>query len=72
MSIQYKSTRGTSSIDFEHVVLGGLAPDKGLYVPTSIPNVSVHSLSKVTEVNSESRNHLKTLDEEYVFFDTCI
>ena len=34
----YKSTRGAvRGASFEEVVLGGLAPDRGLYVPESVP-----------------------------------
>lgn len=34
----YKSTRGAvTGASFEEVVLGGLAPDRGLYVPDSVP-----------------------------------
>jgi hypothetical protein len=36
--VRYRSTRGSvSGVSFEEVVLGGLAPDRGLYVPDSIP-----------------------------------
>lgn len=38
-TIRYKSTRGgEKGRSFEEVVLGGLAGDKGLYVPESIPH----------------------------------
>ena len=40
MSITYTSTRGKGCLGFEEVVLGGLAKDKGLYVPSSIPKVT--------------------------------
>jgi Threonine synthase len=34
----YKSTRGQSpEVSFSEVLLGGLAPDGGLYMPTTIP-----------------------------------
>lgn len=49
MSITYKSTRGQqSNLSFEEVVLGGLATDKGLFVPESIPHFSEE---KIEEVN---------------------
>lgn len=36
--VRYRSTRGGShSVDFSHAVMGGLAPDGGLYVPDTIP-----------------------------------
>ena len=38
----YKSTRGQSpEVSFSEVLLGGLAPDGGLYMPTSIPKFSI-------------------------------
>jgi threonine synthase len=41
MNIRYISTRGKSpALSFEDVVLAGLAPDGGLYVPDSIPAFS--------------------------------
>lgn len=39
--MRYLSTRGTAPVlDFESVVLAGLASDGGLYVPQSIPHIS--------------------------------
>ena len=36
--VSYRSTRGdVTGATFEEVVLGGLAPDRGLYVPETIP-----------------------------------
>jgi len=48
MSVKYRSTRG-GKIDatFEEVVLGGLALDKGLYIPESIPEVSLEEIEKL-------------------------
>jgi threonine synthase len=38
MVVKYRSTRGNvNGASFENVVLGGLAPDRGLYVPDHIP-----------------------------------
>ena len=34
---QFKSTRTETKVDFEFVALSGLAPDGGLYLPTSLP-----------------------------------
>lgn len=46
--IRYKSTRGgQKGLSFEEVVLGGLATDKGLYVPESIPVISMEELEKL-------------------------
>lgn len=48
MSIKYKSTRGQQSgLSFEEVVLGGLATDNGLFVPESIPKISIADIDKV-------------------------
>ena len=42
----YKSTRGQSpEVSFSEVLLGGLAPDGGLYMPTSIPNFSIEEIN---------------------------
>ena len=39
--MKYLSTRGSgTSVSFEEAVLGGLAPDGGLYVPIEIPTIS--------------------------------
>ena len=41
MSIRYVSTRGQApELDFEDVLLAGLASDGGLYVPTELPTFS--------------------------------
>ena len=46
----YKSTRGESPIvPFSEVLLGGLAPDGGLYMPENFPKFSLD------EINSWSR-----------------
>jgi threonine synthase len=48
MTIKYRSTRGQQSgLSFEQVVLGGLATDKGLYVPESIPTMTAAEIEKV-------------------------
>ena len=42
----YKSTRGQSpEVRFSEVLLGGLAPDGGLYMPTSIPKFSIEEIN---------------------------
>ena len=46
--IRYKSTRGKQSgLSFEEVVLGGLATDKGLYIPEAIPTFTKDRIEKV-------------------------
>ena len=47
-SVKYKSTRGKQNgLTFEQVVLGGLATDKGLYIPETIPCISPQELEMV-------------------------
>jgi len=44
-SVTYSSTRGGQKhLDFRHVVMQGLAHDRGLFVPDSIPSVSLNEL----------------------------
>lgn len=46
--VLYCSTRGgVRDVTFEEVVLGGLAPDRGLYVPQEIPHIPLDQLEKV-------------------------
>jgi threonine synthase len=48
MTIRYRSTRGKQNgLRFEEVVLGGLATDRGLYVPETIPTMSMADIEKV-------------------------
>ena len=45
MSLQYLSTRGQApTLDFEGVLLAGLAKDGGLYLPQALPHVSAAEL----------------------------
>ena len=45
MSLQYLSTRGQApTLDFEGVLLAGLAKDGGLYLPQALPHFSVAEL----------------------------
>jgi len=37
--LRFVSTRDTTSVPLEEVLFGGLAPDGGLYMPTSIPSL---------------------------------
>jgi threonine synthase len=49
MVIKYRSTRGKQSgLSFQQVVLGGLATDKGLYIPESIPQMSLDEIESVS------------------------
>lgn len=51
--VTYRSTRGAvSGASFEEVVLGGLAPDRGLYVPETIPTFSSKEV-KLIDVYSQ-------------------
>lgn len=48
MSVRYKSTRGgEANLSFEEVVLAGLATDRGLYVPETVPQITMSQLEKV-------------------------
>ena len=41
----YKSTRGESPlVPFSEVLLGGLAPDGGLYMPENFPKFSLQEI----------------------------
>jgi threonine synthase len=45
--MRYKSTRGGSDGQtFEEVVMRGLAPDGGLYVPESVPKIDNATIDK--------------------------
>jgi threonine synthase len=49
--IRYQSTRDpSSSVSFSEALLQGLAPDGGLYVPTSWPHVAVDAIGGETEL----------------------
>jgi hypothetical protein len=46
--VLYRSTRGCRrDVTFEEVVMSGLAPDRGLYVPQEIPHIAPEQLDKV-------------------------
>lgn len=50
--ITYRSTRGNSpSLDFEGVVLAGLASDGGLYVPDRLPQFSSHQIASMNGIS---------------------
>ena len=48
MSVRYESTRGKhNDLSFEEVVLGGLANDKGLFVPSTVPEFTLLEIENV-------------------------
>ena len=47
--MHYISTRGFGPVNFETTVLDGLAPDGGLYVPTSYPKLSREELDELDD-----------------------
>jgi threonine synthase len=50
--IRYVSTRGEApELDFEDVLLAGLASDGGLYVPSSLPHYDVAALESMRELS---------------------
>ena len=50
--MKYISTRGQSPAQsFSEILLGGLAPDGGLYLPESYPQFSDHDLSRMRSMN---------------------
>ena len=53
MHIVYKSTRSSgeeNAVSFEDVVMIGLSPDNGLFVPSSIPCFSIADIEKVSVI----------------------
>ena len=57
--VQYQSTRGyEEKISFEDVILSGLAPDKGLYLPDSL---TIDNLNHLTEEDLSYEDFVKTL-----------
>ncbi len=47
----YKSTRGESAeVPFSEVLLGGLAPDGGLYMPTKFPKFSIEEIESYSNL----------------------
>ena len=54
---KYCSTRGgATGVSFEDVVLGGLANDRGLYVPETLPTVTSEELSQVMRVTNATES----------------
>ena len=50
--MKYISTRGQSpAVGFSEILLGGLAPDGGLYLPESYPHFTDADLSAMRDMN---------------------
>ena len=66
--MRYKSTRGNSSkVGFSEVLLGGLAPDGGLYMPKEFPKFTleeIHSWSELSFQEIASKVLYPYVDEE--------
>ena len=57
--VQYQSTRGhKEELSFEDVILSGLAPDKGLYLPDSL---TIDNLNHLTEEDLSYEDFVKTI-----------
>ena len=57
--VKYQSTRGhKETISFEDVILSGLAPDKGLYLPDSL---TINNLNHLTEEDLSYEDFVKTI-----------
>ena len=57
--VQYQSTRGhKETISFQDVILSGLAPDKGLYLPDSL---YIENLNHLTEEDLSYEDFVKTI-----------
>jgi threonine synthase len=51
--LEYISTRGFGPVSFERTILDGLAPDGGLYVPTSYPKFPFDKMEELTYLSYE-------------------
>lgn len=50
--MRYKSTRGESpEVTFSEILLGGLAPDGGLYMPEAFPQFSIQEIQSWSELS---------------------
>ncbi len=57
--VQYQSTRGhKDTLSFQDVILSGLAPDKGLYLPDSL---YIENLNHLTEEDLSYEDFVKTI-----------
>lgn len=65
MPIKYRSTRGKQNgLRFEEVILGGLATDRGLYVPESIPTFTIEEIEKVQMTSEMLSIYVSELNAE--------
>jgi len=56
--MKYTSTRDSSTIDsFEHAICSGYAPDGGLFVPQSLPQVTPTTLEKWAKLSYPELAH---------------
>ena len=56
--MRYKSTRGKSSgLSFEQAVFQGLAPDGGLYIPETIPQIPISTLEEWSKLSFTSLSY---------------
>ena len=57
--VHYQSTRGyKETLSFQDVILSGLAPDKGLYLPDSI---TLENLAYLTQEDLSYEDFVKTI-----------
>lgn len=69
----YCSTRGgAKGVSFEDVVLGGLANDRGLYVPEVLPSVSPEELTEVRRKPSSNAVYLALLSSLSFCLSFCV
>ncbi|MFK8053703.1 MAG: threonine synthase [Woeseiaceae bacterium] len=54
----YKSTRGGDAISLDDALLGGLAPDGGLYVPTKLPQFGIDDFDSCDDTPSIAARYL--------------
>ena len=64
MPIKYRSTRGKQhGLRFEEVILGGLATDRGLYVPETIPTFTIEEIEKVVMLHHRLGDEMYKVNE---------
>ena len=65
MPIKYRSTRGKQhGLRFEEVILGGLATDRGLYVPETIPTFTIQEIEKVVKLQRRLEDDMCEVNEK--------
>jgi len=57
--MNYRSTRGESTVGFDAALLSGIAADGGLYLPEELPQFSVDDFSGADDLNSIGRRYLQ-------------